>query len=52
LEKVGMGADHKVLLEVDDNTLLIVGDAQWILDQQLRSRPIHLLNFIILKLID
>ncbi len=33
-------------MEVDDNILLIVGGSQEILDQQLRPRPIHLINTI------
>jgi hypothetical protein len=31
-------------MESDDNILPIVGKAQRILDQQLRTRPIHRLN--------
>jgi hypothetical protein len=38
---------YKVMLEVDGNILLIVGDPQGILDQQLGPRAIHLLNIII-----
>ncbi len=43
-----MCTGHKVLMEVDDNICLILGDLQGILDQQLRPRPIHLLNIIII----
>jgi hypothetical protein len=39
-------AGHEVSTEVDDNTLLIVGDPRGILDQQLRSRPINISNII------
>jgi hypothetical protein len=35
-------------MEVDDNILLIVGDLQGILDQQLMPHPNHFLNIIIL----
>jgi hypothetical protein len=40
LEEVTVRASHKVLLEVDDNISLIVGNRQGISDQQLRPRPI------------
>ncbi len=33
LEEVAVCAVHKVLLKVDDNILLIVGDPQGILDE-------------------
>jgi hypothetical protein len=36
-----MHVGHEVLVEFDDNILLIVGDAQGILDQQLRLCLIH-----------
>jgi hypothetical protein len=39
---------HEVLMEVDDNILLIVGDLRGILDQHLRPHPIILLNITIL----
>jgi hypothetical protein len=39
-----MRVGRKVLMEVDDSILLIFGDPQGILVQQLRPRPIHLLN--------
>jgi hypothetical protein len=35
-------AGHKVLVDVDGNILLTVGDPEVILDQQLRPHPIHL----------
>jgi hypothetical protein len=35
-------------LEVDDNSVLIVGDPQGILGQQLRPCPMQLLNIIII----
>jgi hypothetical protein len=41
----------EVLLEVDDNILLIVGDPQGVLDQLLRPRPIQLLNVVIIWII-
>ncbi len=37
-------------MEFDDNILLIVGDPQWILDEQLRPHMIHVLNIIIILL--
>ncbi len=43
-----MHASYNVLIEVDDNVSLIVGDPQGILDLQLWSRPIYLLNIVIL----
>jgi len=52
LPTVAICADHKVLMEVDDNISLTVCDAQGILDQQLRPHPIHLLNIIISILIN
>ncbi len=42
LEEVTRRAVHKVLMEIDDNILLIVVDLQGILDQLLKSQPIHL----------
>jgi hypothetical protein len=35
LKEITVGAGHKVLVEVDDNSVLIVGDLQGILGQQL-----------------
>jgi hypothetical protein len=48
LVEVGMDAGNKVLIDVDDNTLLAVGNPQLILDQQLKPHPIHLLIIIII----
>jgi hypothetical protein len=41
-----MSAGHCVLIEVDSNSLLIVGDLQGILAWQLRYHPIKLLNIV------
>jgi hypothetical protein len=41
-------AGHEVLMEIDNSILLIVGDAQGILDQQLRPHPIYSLNIVII----
>jgi hypothetical protein len=46
LKDVAFHTGHEVLMEVDVNILLIVGDPQGILGQQLRPRPITLLNII------
>jgi hypothetical protein len=51
LEEVAVRADHKVLIEVDDNIVLIVGDPQGILGQQLWPRSIDLLNTIMIMFI-
>jgi hypothetical protein len=40
LKEVAVHEGHKVLMEVDDNISLIVGNLQGILDQQLKPRPI------------
>jgi hypothetical protein len=48
LEEVGLRVCHKVLVEVNGNILMIVSDPQGIFDQQLRPRPIYLLNVIII----
>jgi hypothetical protein len=50
LEEVAVRAGCKVLLEVDESILLIVGDPQQILDQQLGSHPISLLEVITLSI--
>ncbi len=50
MEEVAVYAGHKVLVE-DFNNLLIGGDAQGILVQQLRPRLIHLINLIIIVLV-
>jgi len=47
MEEVAVHGGRKVLMEVDDNILMIVGDPRGILDEQLRPRLIHLLNNII-----
>ncbi len=44
LEDDTVHAGHKLFMEYDDISVLIVGDAQLILGQQLRPHPIHLLN--------
>jgi hypothetical protein len=46
LEEVSVHAGCNVLMEVDGNTLLIVGDLQDILDQQVRLHLIQILDFI------
>jgi hypothetical protein len=51
LEDVHGRAGRKVLMEVDDNIWMIIGDLQGILDQQLRPRQIHFLIIVILILI-
>ncbi len=45
------GTGFKVLMEVDDNSALIVNDLERILGHQLSLRPIHLANNIIIILI-
>jgi len=50
LYKVTMRAVHQVLMEVDDNILLIVGDQQGILSEQPMPRLIQFLNIIIIKI--
>ncbi len=47
LEEVAVHAGHKVLMKVDDNSALSVGDQQGISGQQLRPHPTHFL--ILLK---
>ncbi len=42
MEEVTAHAGHKVLEEVDDNSVLIVVNPQGIFDQQLRRQPIPL----------
>jgi hypothetical protein len=44
LEEVAVRAGHEVLMEVDSNSALIVGNPQGILGEHLRPRPIHWLN--------
>jgi hypothetical protein len=43
-KEVTVRAGHKVMMEVDDNILPIVGNPQGIFDQLLRPQPICLLN--------
>jgi hypothetical protein len=52
LEDVAMRASHKVLMEVDENILPTVVNIKWILYQQLRPHQVHLLNIIIIILIN
>ncbi len=42
---------HEVLMEVNDNILLIVGNRQGILDQQISPHPIGLLDSIFIIII-
>ncbi len=46
MEVVPVRAGHEVLMEVDNNMLLIVGNLQGILEKHLRPHPISLLNII------
>jgi hypothetical protein len=46
LREVAPCTGHKVLMEVDNNILLIVGDQSGILDNLLGLHPIYLLNII------
>ncbi len=43
-----MRSGHEVLVEVDDNSALIVGYLQGILDLQLRPHQLHLINVTVL----
>jgi hypothetical protein len=47
LKEVAVQAGHKVLIEVDLNSVLIVGNPQGIFGQQLRPRQIQVLNVFI-----
>jgi hypothetical protein len=38
---------REVLIEVDASIVLIVGNSQWVLEQQIRPHPFHFLNIII-----
>jgi hypothetical protein len=51
LGKVAVFAGLEVLVEVGDASVLIIGDQRGILGQQLRPRPIHLLNIILFIII-
>ncbi len=46
LEEVAVCTGHKVLVEVDNNILLIVGKLQGILYKQFRPCRVHFLNII------
>ncbi len=45
-----MGSDHEVLMEVDDNSVLIVGGLCGILGKELMFYPIRLFNIKIILL--
>jgi hypothetical protein len=45
LEDIAVHAGHEVLMEVDGNITMTVGNPQGILDEQLRPQPIHLLKY-------
>jgi hypothetical protein len=50
-KKVAICVGHEVLMEVDYNNLhIVVADPQGTLGQQLRLRPIHSLNIVIIIL--
>ncbi len=51
LEEIAMHAGHKVLLNVDSKSALILDDPHEILGQQLRPHSIHSLNITVLILI-
>ncbi len=51
MEAVAVRAGYKVLMEVNDNILLIVGNPQGILEDQLRSHPILLILIILINYI-
>ncbi len=44
LKEVARHAGNKVLMEVDDNSLVIISNLQRILDEQLMPHPVHVLN--------
>jgi len=46
LEVVAVWASHNISMEVNDNSVLIVGDPQVILSEQLGDSPIYLTNVI------
>jgi hypothetical protein len=48
MKEIAVHAGYEVLMEVDENILLIVGDPQGISDRQLRPYPIQLLKIIII----
>jgi hypothetical protein len=51
LEGIAVHAGHEVLVEVDDNISMTVGNPQGILDEQFRPQPINSLNINIITLI-
>jgi hypothetical protein len=51
LEEVAAHANRKVLMEIDDTNAPILIDPQGILAEQLRPRPIHVLNIFILVIL-
>ncbi len=50
-EEVAVRVGRRVLMEVDDNSVLIVINPQWILGLQLRPDPNYLFNSILVTLI-
>jgi len=52
LEEVAVHADQKLLVGIDNNILLLVGEPQGIIYQRLSPHPIHLLNITITILIE
>ncbi len=50
-EEVAVHVGHKVLMEVDDTFVLIVGDQQGILGQHLTNNTILLLDIIIIQVL-
>ncbi len=52
LKEVTGRVGYKVLMEVDNNILLIIGDPLGILVQEHRPQPVHILNIIITILIN
>jgi len=48
LEEFAVCSSRKVIVEVDDNSMLIVGDPCRILGQEPRPHPILLLNIVII----
>ncbi len=51
MEEVEVPAGREVLVDVDDNSALIVGNPRGILGQQLKPQPIYSLNFIIMYIL-
>jgi hypothetical protein len=48
LEEVSVSSGDKVLVEVGNNSTLIVGNPQGILGQQQSHHPIYLFNIIVI----